>query len=154
MWRLLRTGLLSASSPLHSRSDTLTFPPAHLPEQLHPNGWPETRNKSQSRFWSHYEPEPVSGPESGLESGPWRTDPTEEPTEEPGRGDQVLQQCVSRDQGGLSYYSSGLLQDLVSLSRPELLAGGDLSGSDAMFTEVLDMKAESESPEPEPVLLR
>lgn len=42
------THLLPASFPLHTRPDALTFLPAHLHQQLHPDGRPERQNKHTS----------------------------------------------------------------------------------------------------------
>lgn len=55
----------------------------------------------------------------------------------PGRCDQLLQQRVSGDQSRLSADGSRLLSGLVSAAGRELLTGGDLSGSDAVFAEIL-----------------
>lgn len=55
----------------------------------------------------------------------------------PGRCDQLLQQSVSGDQGGLSADRSRLLSDLVSATGRELPTGVDLFRSDAVLAEVL-----------------
>lgn len=151
---LVRTRLLSASFPLHTGPDTLTFSPAHPPQQLHPDGRPDRRHQSTSEqtprelnrnspFSFSYLILFVSVLQWGwcvcvsCSCGGCSERFLVHSEQLPGRCNQLLQQSVSWDQRRLSVDGSRLVPGLVSATGRELLTGGDLSGCDAVLVKVL-----------------
>lgn len=58
----------------------------------------------------------------------------------PGWCNELLQEEVTRDEGCLSTNGSGLFLNHISVTRRELLTGGDPSGCYSMLTKVLTNK--------------